>query len=284
MPEPVNAEKLASIVEELPTLPSVMFEVLAVAEDERSTASDLEDVIMRDQALSAKILKVANSAYYGIPRSVDTVSRATVLLGFQTVVGLALTVSVYDTLWGAGKGHYLDRRELWKHSLGVATAARFLSPNRNSKEAAVGFTAGMLHDVGKTIFDSHLSEEYGKVIEECHRQQTPIYQVEIAILGIDHGELGSRVARRWQLPEILCESIRCHHVPGQAATDFARMSALINLADTVTRQLGIGESGDTAVAQHNPDAIRIWGLSPDKLANAAAELEGFRDKIASMQA
>jgi HD-like signal output (HDOD) protein len=152
-----------------------MFEVLSVAEDERSTAGDLEEVIMRDQALSAKILKVANSAYYGIPRTVETVSRATVLLGFQTVVGLALTVSVYDTLWGAGKGHYLDRRELWKHSLGVATAARLLSPNRNSKEAAVGFTAGMLHDIGKTIFDSHLAEEYGKVIETCQREQVQIY-------------------------------------------------------------------------------------------------------------
>lgn len=284
MAEPVNPDKLAAIVEELPTLPNVMFEVLGVAEDERSTASDLEQVIMRDQALSAKILKVANSAYYGIPRSVETVSRATVLLGFQTVVGLALTVSVYDTLWGAGKGHYLDRRELWKHSLGVATAARILSPNRNSKEAAVGFTAGMLHDIGKTIFDSHLSEEYGKVIEACHREQTPIYQVETALLGINHGELGARVAVRWQLPEILSEAIRHHHTPAQAGAGLGRMCALINVADTLTRQMSIGESGDTAQPQQDPEAVKIWGLSADKITNASAELEGFRDKIDSLQA
>jgi putative nucleotidyltransferase with HDIG domain len=239
---------------------------------------------MRDQALSAKILKVANSAYYGIPRTVETVSRATVLLGFQTVVGLALTVSVYDTLWGAGKGHYLDRRELWKHSLGVATAARLLSPNRNSKEAAVGFTAGMLHDIGKTIFDSHLAEEYGKVIETCQREQVQIYLVETAILGIHHGELGYRVARRWQLPDVLCESIHFHHTPAQAPAEYARTSALVNVADTLTRQLAIGESGDTAAPVQDADAMRIIGLTAERLANGAAELEGFRDKIEALQA
>ena len=283
MTEPVNIERLAAIVEELPTLPSVMFEVLAIAEDERSTAGDLEEVIMRDQALSAKILKVANSAYYGIPRTVETVSRATVLLGFQTVVGLALTVTVYDTLWGAGKGHFLDRRELWKHSLGVATAARLLSSNRNSKEAAVGFTAGMLHDIGKTIFDSHLSDEYAKVVETCQREQVQMYLVERQILGIDHAELGHNVARRWQLPDVLCESIHFHHVPAEAGADFARMSALVNVADTVTRQAGIGESGDTAAPTQDPDAVRIWGGAEDRLQTAAAELEGFREKIEVLQ-
>jgi len=260
-----------------------MFEVLSIAEDERSTAGDLEEVIMRDQALSVKILKVANSAYYGIPRTVETVSRATVLLGFQTVVGLALTVSVYDTLWGAGKGHYLDRRELWKHSLGVATAARILSLNRNSKEAAVGFTAGMLHDIGKTIFDSHLSEEYAKVVETCQREQVQIYLVETKLLGINHAELGHKVARRWQLPEILCESIHYHHTPGQADANSARISALVNIADGLTRQLGIGESGDTAVAVLDPDAVRIWAGSSDKLSTAASELEGYREKIEAFQ-
>jgi len=283
VPEPINAERLASIVEELPTLPNVMFEVLAVAEDERSTASDLEEVIMRDQALSAKILKVANSAYYGIPRTVETVSRATVLLGFQTVVGLALTVSVYDTLWGAGKSRYLDRRELWKHSLGVATASRILSPNRNSKEAAVGFTAGMLHDIGKTIFDSNLADEYGKVVEKCQKEQIQIYIVETELLGINHGDLGYRVARRWQLPDTLCECIHYHHTPSQAPAEFGRMSALVNIADTLARQLSIGEPGDTAAPAPDPAAMQLCGLTSEKLSTAASELEGYRDKIEAFQ-
>lgn len=284
MSEPVNLDRLASIVEELPTLPNVMFEVLAVAEDEKSTAGDLEEIIMRDQALSAKVLKVANSAYYGIPRTVETVSRATVLLGFQTVVGLALTVSVYDTLWGSGKGHYLDRRDLWKHSLGVATGARLLSANSKGKEGAVAFTAGMLHDIGKTVLDSHLPEEYGKVVEMCHRERVPIHQAEGEILGVDHAELGNKVALRWQLPEVLCESIRFHHKPAEAEEDFRRGSALITMADYLARQLTLGECGDSCPALIDGEAMRIWGGTEDELREAAEELESFREKIDSFQA
>lgn len=260
-----------------------MFEVLAVAEDDKSTAEDLQEVIMRDQALSAKLLKVANSAYYGIPRTVDTVSRATVLLGFQTVVGLALTVSVYDTLWGAGKGHYLDRRELWKHSLATATAARLLSLNPGGKDGAVAFTAGMLHDIGKTVFDSHLGEQYGKVVDACHRDGVSIYDAEMSVLGISHAELGHKIARRWQLPEILSESIRYHHTPGAAEAEHSAVSALVNMADYLARQMAIGENGDTAPATIKDEAFRIWGGTERDVTAAAEKLQGFREKIEAFQ-
>jgi len=282
--EPVNLTRLASIVEDVPTLPSVMFEVLAIAEDEDSTARDLEEVIMRDQALSAKILKVANSAYYGIPRTVETVSRATVLLGFQTVVGLALTVSVYDTLWGAGKGHYLDRRELWKHSLGVATAARLLEGGKNSKENAAAFTAGMLHDIGKTILDNYLPDEYSQVIDICQKDGVQVHEAEAAILGATHAELGYRVGRRWQLPELLCESIRWHHDVAHSSQEYERPAALISLADYTTRQVGIGDAGDSSHPAIDGDALRVWGGNPDQLGEIAGELEGYRESIEELQA
>jgi putative nucleotidyltransferase with HDIG domain len=281
--EPVNLDKLASIVDELPTLPNVMFEVLAVAEDDKSTAEDLEEVIMRDQALSAKVLKVANSAYYGIPRTVDTVSRATILLGFQTVVGLALTVSVYETLWGAGKGHYIDRRELWKHSLGVATAARIISPEPDGKVGAVAFTAGMLHDIGKTVLDSHLGEEYGKVVQECHTSGMTMYDAENALLGVNHADLGQKLARRWQLPEFLTESIHYHHNPGGAEGEFAKAGALVSMSDYLAKRVGIGDSGDSKEPAINQEAIAIWGGSEKQLALAADKLEGFRDRIDAFQ-
>ncbi len=283
MSESVDLGKLASIVEDVPTLPSVMFEVLAVAEDEKSTAGELEDVIMRDQALSAKVLKVANSAYYGIPRTVETVSRATVLLGFQTVVGLALTVSVYDTLWGAGKGNYLDRRELWKHSLGVATAARLLADSANRKEGAVAFTAGMLHDVGKTILDNFLPEEYSKVVELCQKDGIQMHEAESQILGATHADLGYRVARKWQLPEVLCESIRWHHNAAGADDQYRRSAAFISLGDYLTRHAGIGEPIDVVQPELDADALAIWGGGEADLENVAEELMNSREKIEAFQ-
>ncbi|MHC4714069.1 MAG: HDOD domain-containing protein [Planctomycetota bacterium] len=285
MSQSIDLNRLASIVEDVPTLPSVMFEVLAIAEDENSTAGDLEEVIMRDQALSAKILKVANSAYYGIPRTVETVSRATVLLGFQTVVGLALTVSVYDTLWGAGKGHFLDRRDLWKHSLGVATGARILAGNGNSRAGAVAFTAGMLHDIGKSVFDTYLPKEYAKVIDACHKDgaQKQMFEAEGSVLGVTHADMGYRVSRRWQLPDVLCESIRCHHTPGECEEEYGRFASLVNLGDYLTRHAGIGEPPDLAPPSLDETALGIWGGSQEELEETARKLMEHRDKIESFQ-
>lgn len=283
MSESVDLTRLASIVEDVPTLPTVMFEVLAVAEDDNSTATDLDDVIMRDQALSAKVLKVANSAYYGIPRTVETVSRATVLLGFQTVVGLALTVSVYDTLWGAGKGHYLDRRELWKHSLGVATAGRILAQNKNSKEAAVAFTAGMLHDVGKTILDSYLPDEYSKVIDMCRADGIQMHEGELAILGATHADLGYKVARRWQLPEVLCQNIRFHHTVGQAEEEFAKSTVLVTLGDYLTRHSGLADPVELTPPELDADALAIWGGTEADLQKGLKELMDQKEKIEAFE-
>jgi putative nucleotidyltransferase with HDIG domain len=281
--ESVDLNRLASIVEDVPTLPSIMFEVLAIAEDENSTAGDLEEVIMRDQALSAKVLKVANSAYYGIPRTVETVSRATVLLGFQTVVGLALTVSVYDTLWGAGKGHYLDRRELWKHSLGAATGARLLAGNASSRQGAVAFTAGMLHDIGKSIFDTYMPDEYSKVIDSCQKDALQMYEAEGSMLGATHAELGYKVGRRWQLPEVLCESIRRHHSVSEAEESFAKSAAVVSLGDYLARNIGIGQMVEFAPAVIDADAMRIWGGSQADLEKAGKELAEHREKIDAFQ-
>lgn len=283
MSESVDLNRLASIVEDVPTLPSIMFEVLAIAEDENSTAGDLEDIIMRDQALSAKVLKVANSAYYGIPRTVETVSRATVLLGFQTVVGLALTVSVYDTLWGAGKGHYLDRRELWKHSLGAATAARILSRETDRREGAVAFTAGMLHDIGKSVFDTYMPDEYSKVIDSCQKDVLQMHEAEGSILGATHAELGYKVARRWQLPEVLCESIHQHHTASQAEDQYARNAALVNLGDYLARNANIGQLFEFAPPVLDDGAVRIWAGSEQDLEKAGDELATHREMIEAFQ-
>ena len=260
-----------------------MFEVLSIAEDENAAAGDLEEVIMRDQALSAKILKVSNSAYYGIPRTVETVSRATVLLGFQTVVGLALTVSVYDTLWGAGKGHYLDRRELWKHSLGVATAARLLADNGQKQEGSIAFTLGMLHDIGKSVFDTNMPEEYSKVIDACHKDQMQFHEAESMILGVTHADLGFKVAQRWQLPEALCEGIRCHHTPADSPKEFERSSVLANLGDYLARHSGIGEPANMVAPELDAEVLSMWGGGEERFSKAAAELEECREKIDQLQ-
>jgi putative nucleotidyltransferase with HDIG domain len=261
-----------------------MFEVLAIAEDENSTAGDLEEVIMRDQALSAKVLKVANSAYYGIPRTVETVSRATVLLGFQTVVGLALTVTVYDTLWGAGKGHHLDRRELWKHSLGTATAARLLAGSHRRREGAVAFTAGMLHDIGKSVFDSHVPDEYSKVIDACANENIQMYEAETNVLGVNHSELGYRVARRWQLPDILCESIRWHHEPSGTEGDFRKNAALVNIGDYLTRLAAIGEPADLAPPVLDEAVKRIVDCTEEQLQTVSSQLLEHVEVIEAFQA
>ena len=141
----------------------------------------------------------------------------------------------------------------------------------------------MLHDIGKTILDNYLPEEYAQVIELCNNDGVHIYEAERSILGISHAELGGKVGDRWQLPDVLCESIRWHHDAAAAGEEFARNAALVCLADYVARVVGIGQTGDAWEPSVDGGAMQIWGSSPDQLNKAIEELEGYRERIEQFQ-
>lgn len=282
----VNLEEkrlLIQRIQNLPTLPATLARIIEVVENPSSTASELGEVISRDQSLSSMILKLVNSAFYGHLRQISSISHATVILGFQTVKTMALGVSVFHSS-PSRDGDSLDKRRLWIHSLAVATCAKRLASTlegvRGSDEETV-FLAGLLHDIGKVVFDNVFSEDYRNVLRLARNERMWIGDAEKKILEMDHAEAGSLLARKWQFPYPVINAIRRHHDPlngGEEGSESV-IDSLVSVADYVCRKIKLGHGGDDEEAELNPTAARRLRVTDEILARTIQRMESEREEI-----
>src|SRR5256712_6375799 len=192
----------------LPTIPTVLARILQLADSESTSGKELIAVIEHDQALTGKMLRLANSAFFGQSRRVATIPRAVVLLGFSTVRNLALGVEVWDTL-GAGIGrNRLD--QLWAHAVAGRVGAQSLTARLPGGQPHQAFTAGVLHDVGRLILAMRFREEYWQCVGGAG-EAGAIERKEAASLGVDHAEVGGWILEAWSLPPPIVEAVRSHH-------------------------------------------------------------------------
>ncbi len=267
----ITLEQLVASVDDIPALPSVTVQVIKLTEDPDSTVEDINRVINQDQGLTAKVLRLANSAYYGFPRRIRTVTEATVLLGFQTIKSLALAASVSEVLSREMQGYALQAGELWRHSQAVAISCRMIAKAvkfRNQEEA---YTAGLLHDIGKVILNQHLKEAYREVVQAIESNGTSFPEAEESILGFTHAQVGSRIAEKWNLPEALVEAIACHHEPSAARID-PMLTAIVHLGDAVVMMMGIGLGVDGLDYSFETGALKTLGLSDKDVEGIMAKL------------
>ncbi|MGE5454598.1 MAG: HDOD domain-containing protein [Methylocystaceae bacterium] len=267
----LTVEQVVSQVKDLPTLPEVAIEVIKLTDDPNATAQDINRVVGKDQGLTAKVLKLANSAYYGFPRRIATVTEATVLLGFQTVRSIVMAASVSDMLSREVQGYSLASGELWRHSQATAMGARLLARQCKYPASDVAYTAGLLHDIGKVILNHYLEEAYQPVVETVTREGVMFMEAETAILGFNHAEIGARVGEKWNLPLPLVEAIANHHSP-QLATIDPRLTAIIHLADCLTMIMGVGLGVDGLFYGMQEDALQKLGLTTENLEDLVSRL------------
>jgi len=219
-------------LKELPTLPTVVAQLMMTLNEPTSSARDLERLISNDQAIAARLLKLANSAFYGLPGKVTSLGRAITLLGFNTVRSLVLTIGVVDKFSGPSTGRYFDRGEFWEHSLSVAMASRLLSakdPKLSPEEAHI---AGLLHDIGKIIMDFLMPDLFQKAMREVNDNDMDSREAESRFVGLPHDEVGALVSDRWRFPEFLRDVARYHHRPDEA-THYPDIVQLVALANTI---------------------------------------------------
>ena len=221
----------------LPTIPPVLTGIIALIDDDRAGAKKLVELIERDQALTARLLRLANSAFFGQARKVATIPRAVLLLGFSTVRNLALGVKVWDTL-GAG----VSRRELealWVHAVQVAAVARVIARQQRQVNADEAFTTGLLHDVGHLVLALRFKELYWDTVRKATSTEH-VAGLEQLNMGVDHAEVGAWLLEAWNLPALMVEAVRRHHDtdvrPGLAAT-IAVASRLVHRTDFKTGTL-----------------------------------------------
>lgn len=218
-------------LEELPTLPAVAMQVLQVVRNPRSSAKDVEAVVMRDPVLSAKILRVANSSFYSFASKIATVGHAISVLGFNQVQSLLLGISVFDKF----RTRRLDLHGFWQHAIATAIGAKFLARKVNLNPDQV-FTAGLLHDIGKLAFSFLWEGIYLDVLRLQHRETVSSYEAEMQLLGNPHTTIGGMMAANWSLPEEYIQAIRYHHEPLHAGDPYRSLCCVICAANIAAHE------------------------------------------------
>ncbi|MCL2219075.1 MAG: HDOD domain-containing protein [Chitinispirillia bacterium] len=233
-------ERIAKIVEDvdsLPSLPSIVMKLIEVVNSSDSAAEDAAELIEKDPALTSKMIRLANSAFYGIPRSISSVTSAVVVLGFNTIRSLVLSASVAKMFDGK---HSLDMDRFWKHSVVTAMASKIIVRHLMSvrmMDPESAFCAGVLHDIGKLIFSQYMAEDYNAVCEYARTKKLPLIEVEEKVLGVNHARMGKILADRWSLPLDLEYAIVHHHDP-ENADKASHLANIIHLADLISHDLG----------------------------------------------
>ncbi len=256
-------------VQTLPPLPAAVPRILALAADPEVGTREITGVLSRDPALAADVLKVANSAYYGFRREIDSLDRAVALLGVNMVRSLAVSVGVARVLPPARTKGF--RQEgLWVHSAAVATAARGLCRRTGRADGEQLFLAGLLHDVGKMVLAHHFPGPFGRALAAARADGTPLPDAERAEVGLDHAAVGGMLLDRWNFPEVLRAPVTGHHADRPADGG----AALVAAADALARQAGIGDGGNPA-----PPEDVAGDLPADVFEAERAALEAARDEI-----
>ncbi len=239
--EPFTLEQILADAGEMAALPQVVLRVIELSSDPGASASDLERVIATDPALAARILTLANSAYFGMPRRLSSLREAVVFLGFKSVRTLAMAVTTFAMFMGKSDADALVRRAVWRHSLDTAQCARTLTtllpPSvHESFGGEEAFTAGLLHDIGKMALDHSRHDLYMSLVAQAEREGVRYCEVEAHLLPLGHGMIGAALAQKWNLPPALCEAIAFHHTP-RAAQINPHLTATVSLASEIAHAL-----------------------------------------------
>lgn len=250
----MNAQQdIISRVGTLPPLPDTAVKLMEVINDPSSSVDEIVEVIRYDQAVTADVLKLCNSAYFGLSRNITSLNEAMLRLGTVKVLQLVMSVHTSSILANEQRGYGLDPGVLWRHSVAVALAASIVAQKINLTNVNLVFTGGLLHDIGKVVLNEYVAEEFGKILGLVKENRLSFVEAEHQVLGYSHQEIGGKIARMWKLPDPIVRCIRYHHDPGDLETPDPLIDA-VYLANCVCLMLGIG-LGEDGLYYRADDAV-----------------------------
>lgn len=241
MPSDELIKRILKDVGKMPPLPDVLTMVMQMTKDPDVSASQMNKVISMDQALTANILKLCNSAYYGLPRVISSVTQAVMYLGFHTVRNLVMTCTLQDSYASQLQGYGYPEGGLWKHSVSVAIASQVLCKKIRPGLNDTAFTAGLLHDLGKTILNKHVGGRFQEIAVLMQEKNILMHEAEAEIFGFDHAIIGAKIADQWNFPPELVQAIGFHHYPDKAK-GHPLLPAIVNMGDMLSISLGAGSN------------------------------------------
>jgi HD-like signal output (HDOD) protein len=274
----LKSKILRSLVE-LPPMPNIILKAREIMEDQGSSLKDLSGVIEHDQAIVARVLALANSAYYGLSGLVSSIQHASILLG-QKTLGELITIAASSRLLSKKlKGYQLDPGDLWKHSLAVALGSRIIAEKKKVELAEDAFIAGLLHDAGKIILDPYVLERKKEFKKFQKTGKRRFIEAEKEILGFDHAEVMSRAARFWRYPEAQSTAIRYHHYPLRSGN--SELAFIVHLADFAAKEAGFTPEAISSSSEIDPHTLTILGLQKEEINTISAEIVESVEKLAT---
>lgn len=239
----LSIEDLVKKTADLPTIPAAALAVMREAASSTSTATSVANHIAQDHSLTACVLRLANSAYYGLSRQVDDLQEAVVVLGMRSVRNLAIVASTYPWMSVALKGYGLAPKMMWTHSFAVGVASQLLARKSGKCDEDVAFTAGLLHNLGKLAMSIWLEKRLTAMLQYAARENMTFDAVERRLFGYDHAEVGAYLGESWNLPPRLVAAIRWHHNP-DGADPHDPIVDCVHVGDYFTMSLGFGLGAD----------------------------------------
>jgi putative nucleotidyltransferase with HDIG domain len=296
----LTPNKILTFSANIPPFPKAVQRVMTMLRDHSIQLTKVAEVVALDQGLSGKVLRMANSAYFGLPRRVYHVTEALVLLGFANVRSVLISASVGNILCRKLAAYGLEAGRLWEHSVGAAYASQMLARRIDARVYSMAFSAGLLHDVGKVAIDQGVKSSVDvpgtqRPPFQCDRERPdPAAEwqrkdsLEIEIVGATHAEVGSDVCHKWNLPEEIVEAVAFHHHPAEAPSN-GKLAAIVAMADHCVNLLG---DGRTVLAPSDftwlprgipfPDQLLLDRLTqdlPGMIASSRQLLEGTTEVI-----
>ena len=256
------SDAILAAIGDLPALPDIALRVLRIAEGDDWDVTDLADEICRDPALTARFLRVANSAHYGARRTITSPSQALTMLGSKKVRTTVLASSVEELLQ-AERSNFEDRA-LWRHAFATACVSEHLAIAEQLCSSEYAYIAGLLHDIGRSLMDQRFTDRYAEVVDRVTESGTSFQSAESEVFGFDHTEVGFLVARAWSLPDQLADTIWRHHDPGAALSD-RRLCATVSVANDWCVKHGVGPKTQSDCEMAKLLGVQILGWNAARI-------------------
>ena len=259
-----NIKKIIMDIKTLPTLPGIILRLKDLSENNKASLPEIAKLLTSDPVLSARILRLANSPFYGLYR-VSTVSKAMIILGVNVVKNLALSCVFFEVI-------AKDSIDLWEHSLGVGMTANMIACKLDLPEREEIATAGLLHDLGKALILLKCKDISEEIHELISQEELYTFEAERQIMGTDHAEIGAWLAKSWFMPDKLIDPIAFHHNVNMSANHKVK-TAVVHVADALVKASGFNDSSDPFVPQIQQAAWNILKISDQQLSEIVEEME-----------
>ncbi|HUU41167.1 MAG TPA: HDOD domain-containing protein [Desulfatiglandales bacterium] len=274
-----NLEKIIEKIDTLKPISSISNRIMEIACNPNSSLTELVDVIQYDQAMTTNLLRICNSAYFGLTKKISSIRQAAAYLGTEKVVSLVMMKSSADNFTKAQKGYDLNEGELWRYSVSSALIAQDLAEKKHLRNISLIFTSALLKDIGKIILNDYIGDSSEDIVKMVQNEDLTFIEAEKKIFGIDHPELGAMVAEKWNFSPDMVNIIRNHHSPDKSPPKDLSVP-IVYLADSICMMIGVGVGSDGLAYRYHQDVMNRLNFSDIDLQKT---IVNFWEKLKSVE-